>query len=104
MLVAYTNALQIIRSLRPVVDQLKTYDANAADQVVRAATSITHNVAEGSRRSGKDQKRFYRMAAGSAQEVMAALDTAEAWGWNVTIGDARALIDRELALLFGLCR
>ena len=48
MLVAYSNALQIIRSLRSVVEQLETYDASAADQVVRAATSITHNVAEGS--------------------------------------------------------
>ena len=104
MLVAYTNALQIIRTLRPVVEQLKSYDANAADQVVRAATSITHNVAEGSRRSGKDQKRFYRMAAGSASEVIAALDTADAWGWKVETDEVRALLDRELALLWGLCR
>jgi hypothetical protein len=48
MLVAYSNALQIICALRPVVDQLRSYDANAADQVVRASTSITHNVTEGS--------------------------------------------------------
>jgi four helix bundle protein len=104
MLVAYTNALQIIRALRGPVDGLKAYDANAADQVIRAATSVTHNVAEGSRRSGKDRKRFYRMAAGSAAEVLAALDTAEAWGWELDTRDARALIDRELALLWGLCR
>jgi four helix bundle protein len=104
MLVAYSNALQIIRALRPVVDQLRSYDANAADQVVRAATSITHNVAEGSRRSGKDRKKHYRYAAGSAQEVVAALDTAEAWGWDVQTTEARALLDRELALLWGLCR
>ncbi|HVK89503.1 MAG TPA: four helix bundle protein [Kofleriaceae bacterium] len=104
MLVAYTNALQIIRTLRPIVEQLKSYDANAADQVVRAATSITHNVAEGSRRTGKDRKCFYRRAAGSASEVLAALDTADAWGWNVNTAEARVLLDRELALLWGLCR
>jgi four helix bundle protein len=104
MLVAYTNALQIIRTLRPIVEQLKSYDANAADQVVRAGTSITHNVAEGSRLTGKDRKRFYRRAAGSAQEIMAALDTADAWGWNVDTAEARTLLDRELALLWGLCR
>jgi four helix bundle protein len=104
MLVAYTNAVQIIHALRPVVEQLKSYNANIADQVVRAATSITLNVAEGSRRTGKDRKRHHRYAAGSAQEVVAALETAEAWGWNVQIAEARALLDRELALLWGLCR
>jgi len=62
MLVAYTVALDLIRSLRSVVEQLKTYDSDSANQVVRAATSITHNLGEGSRRGGKDPKRFYRMA------------------------------------------
>ena len=61
---AYTNALDLIRALVPVVEQLKTYDANLADQVVRAATSISLNVAEGSGRSGKDRLHCYRVARG----------------------------------------
>ena len=104
MLVAYTVALDLIRSLRIVVEQLRTYSADSADQVVRAGTSITHNIGEGSRRSGKDPKRFYRMAQGSAGEILAALDTADAWGWKVDTAEARKLLDRELALLYGLCR
>jgi four helix bundle protein len=104
MLVAYTVALDLIRSLRPVVEQLKTHDANIADQVTRAATSVTLNIGEGSRRGGKDPKRFYRMAQGSAGEIRAALDTADAWGWTVETTEARKLLDRELALLYGLCR
>ncbi len=43
----YTNALDLIRALVPVVEQLKRYDANLADQVVREATSVTLNVARG---------------------------------------------------------
>jgi len=35
---------------------------------------------------------------------MAALDTADAWGWNVNSTEARVLLDRELAPLWGRCR
>ena len=44
------------------------------------------------------------MAQGSAGEILAALDTADAWGWKVETTEARKLLDRELALLWGLCR
>jgi four helix bundle protein len=104
MLIAYTNALDLICALRPVVAQLRTYSADAADQVERAASSIVLNVAEGSRRSGRDPRRFYAMAHGSAGEIRGALDLAVAWGWQVESTEARALLDRELALLFGLTR
>ena len=104
MLIAYTNAIELIRALRPVVEQLKQHSANLADQVERAATSVAHNVAEGSRRSGKDCRRFYTMANGSAAEIRAALDVADAWGWPVASDPARVILDRELALLWGLCR
>ena len=101
---AYSNALDLIRALVPVVEQLKTYDRNLADQVTRAATSITLNVSEGAKRAGKDRRRFYVMAQGSAGEIRGALDTADAWGWRVDTAQARALLDRELGLLYGLCR
>ena len=104
MLVAYTVALDLIRALRPVVAQLRQYSPESADQVERAATSIAHNLAEGSRRNGRDPKRFYDMARGSAGEIRGALDVAEAWGWQVESEQVRALLDRELALLFGLTR
>ena len=104
MLVAYTVALDLIRALRPVVVQLRKYSPEAADQVERAASSIAHNLAEGSRRNGRDPKRFFDMAHGSAGEIRGALDVADAWGWQVDSEQARALLDRELALLFGLTR
>jgi four helix bundle protein len=104
MLVAYTVALDLIRALRPVVGQLRKYSPEAADQVERAASSIAHNLAEGSRRNGRDPRRFFDMAHGSAGEIRGALDVAEAWGWQVESEQARALLDRELALLFGLTR
>ena len=83
MLIAYTVSLDLIRSLRPVVEQLAHYNAEAVKQVTDAANSITHNLGEGSRRSGRDVRRFFVMAHGSASEVRAALDVADAWGWKV---------------------
>ena len=88
MLVAYSVSLDLIRSLRTVVDQLRSYDAEAVKQVTHAASSISHNLAEGSRRSGRDVRRFYVMAHGSAAEIRAALDVADAWGWKVETAHA----------------
>jgi four helix bundle protein len=104
MLVAYTVALDLIRALRPVVAQLRHYSPEAADQVERAASRIVHNIAEGDRRNGRDPRRFFDMAHGSAGEIRGALDVADAWGWQVDSEHARVLLDRELALLWGLTR
>jgi four helix bundle protein len=104
MLVAYTVALDLIRALRPLVVELRKYSADAADQVERAASSIVHNLAEGDRRSGRDPKRFFDMAHGSASEIRGALDVADAWGWQIDSEQVRALLDRELRLLWGLTR
>jgi four helix bundle protein len=104
MLVAYDVALDLVRALRPVVAQLRTYSPEAADQVERAASSVVLNLAEGGRRHGRDPQRFWDMAHGSAGEIRGALDLAEAWGWQVDSARVRVLLDRELGLLWGLTR
>ena len=104
MLVAYEVALDLVRALTPVVAQLRKYSGEAADQVERAASSVVLNLAEGYRRHGRDPRRFYVMAQGSAGEVLGALELAEAWGWKIESARARALLDRELGLLWGLTR
>jgi len=104
MLMAYTVGLDLIRALRPVVARLRQYSADAADQVERAASSVVLNIAEGKRRNGRDPRRFYDMAHGSASEIRGALDVADAWGWQVDSEKARELLDLELRLLWGLTR
>jgi four helix bundle protein len=104
MLIAYDVALDLVRALRPVVAQLRGHSPEAADQVERAASSIVLNLAEGCRRRGRDPRRFFDMAHGSAGEIRGALDLADAWGWQIDSAQARALLDRELSLLWGLTR
>ena len=104
MLVAYTVALDLVRALRPVVAELRQWSADAANQIERAANSVVLNIAEGDRRSGRDPKRFFAIAHGSAGEIRGALDLAQAWGWPVDCERARALLDREIGLLWGLTR
>ncbi len=101
--VAYENALLLLRTLAPVVEEIRQYNADLADQVTRAGTSITLNLQEGTGRAGRDRRRFFTMARGSAKEILGALDTADAWGWRVETTEARRVLDRELALLWGLC-
>jgi four helix bundle protein len=106
MLIAQEIASQLIRSLRAHVDQLAARDGALADQLRRAGSSVLLNIVEGHRRVGKDRAHHYRIAAGSAAEVAATLEIAAAWGYiaDGELAEARALIDRELALLWGLTR
>jgi hypothetical protein len=49
-----------------------------------------------------NRRKHYAIAPGSANEVKAALDAAEAWGWIEQRGDERELLDRLLAVLWKL--
>jgi hypothetical protein len=54
MLVAYTVAIDLVRQLRPIVEQIKMHDAHLADQLKRAATNTVANLAEGDMGTGSD--------------------------------------------------
>ena len=102
--VAFEVALEVIRSLRNVVAKIRTHNRKVADQVVDAASSVAANLAEGNRRIGRDRLHFFRVAAGSADEVRGHLRVALAWGWvtEADIAQSLQLLDRQLALIWGL--
>ncbi|MBA2543656.1 MAG: four helix bundle protein [Deltaproteobacteria bacterium] len=100
--VTYQVALDLVRALCPIVEQLRTNSSDLANQIERAGTSLVLNLGEGNRRAGKDRRRFFVMAHGSASEIRAGLDVADAWGWAVDAASAKALLDRQLRLLWGL--
>ena len=98
----YDVSLELVRVLAPIVPAIKKHDRDLADQMKRAATSVVLNVNEGRRRGGGDQRRSFEIASGSAHEVLAAIDTAIAWGWIDDVSIARELLDRLLAMLWRL--
>ena len=97
-------SLEIIHNLRKPVHKLRNCDDKLADQIRRAGSSISLNLAEGNRRVGKDRQHFWRIAAGSADEVRTALRVAEAWGYlgASEIGQPLELLDSCLAMLWRL--
>ena len=102
MFIAYDVAKQLITQLRGIVAVILKTDADLADQLRRAATSVLLNLAEGQKSSNGNKLRHYKIAQDSAQEVAGALDAAEAWGIIVAAPEDRALLDRLLALLWKL--
>jgi four helix bundle protein len=102
--ITYNVSLDLIRTLRPIVPAIKKHDRDLADQLRRAATSISLNLGEGRLRTGGDQRRHYEIAHGSAGEVLTALDVADAWGYVIDAGNALATLDRLLALMWRLTR
>ena len=97
-------SLELIRSLQQPLAIVERRDPDLARQIRRAAASVPLNLSEGSRRKGKDRIHLWRVAAGSADEVLASLRVAEAFGYLGADATARALglCDRVLAMLWRL--
>ena len=109
MFIALDVTYSLIQSLRPIVPVIQRADPALADQIRRAATSISLNLAEGQRSAKGNKQKHYAIAHGSANEVKSGLMTAQAWGWlDVSAGAAAdaaeslRVLDRLLALLWRL--
>ena len=88
------------RSLRVILPRVYRRDRSLCDQMKRAASSVSLNLSEWFRRAGKDQTLFWRIAAGSVDELRTALRIAEAWGYLGArdIASTLNLVDRILAM------
>jgi four helix bundle protein len=101
---AYEVALELAAALGPVITAVAQRDSSLSFQLRRAVASVALCLAEGARRAGKDRLHLYRVAAGSAAEVRAALALTRAWSFAAParLSAAEALLDRVLAMLWRL--
>ena len=104
MLDAQLLLLDLIRTLRPLVERMRVTQPDLAKQLVRAANGVGLNLAEGFGRYGADKRRVYRLASAEAKEVKAALEIAAAWGAldDAELVAARPLADRVARVTFAL--
>jgi four helix bundle protein len=81
MLRIYFVMLDVLRNSRGAIATIEKHDSDLARQMRRAGTSVTLNLAEGSGSTGGVRRVRYRTALGSAREVRACLESAEALGY-----------------------
>jgi len=85
----YNLAITFVGAANALVHELPKGHGPIADQLMRAATSVALNIAEGAGEfSGKEKARFYRIAKRSATESAAILDVLR----ELTVADPQALL------------
>ena len=77
-LIAYTKALEAAGSAIKLVVRVPAPLKSIADQLIRSASSVPANLAEGHGRSGRDRQHHWRIADGSAKAVDSHL--SRSWG------------------------
>jgi four helix bundle protein len=97
----YQKAAALYEPVRQIITRVRQPHSHLADQVLRAASSVPLNIAEGaSEFSRGDKIRFYRMALRSAGETAAVLDLLERS--RLVDSEASGVIRRELGHIMAM--
>lgn len=94
----------MIEVVQPLIVRIKQKDQALADQLSRAACSVTLNIAESNYSDPGNRRARLFTAAGSANEVRAALKVAIARAYcsPADVVVAQQLLDRVVAMLWKL--
>jgi four helix bundle protein len=97
-------SLELVEALQPLVSRIKRQDRSLSDQLVRAASSITLNICEADYSDPGNKRARLFTAAGSANEVRAAVKLAVAWRYVTRddVSKVEPLLDRVIAMLWKL--
>ncbi len=92
MLRIYDTILEVLRMLKPVIEQIEKHDRDLARQLKRCSSSMALNVSEGSGSRAGTRLERYNNALGSARESGSCLDVALALGYVESVD--RELLDK----------
>ena len=103
MLRIYAYAVETLKMLVPVLAAIAKHDSRLRDQTREAGASVVMNIAEGMGSRGRLRQARYNTALGSAREVVAGIDVAEAYGYVKAIDpEVRARMNRIIGTLVKL--
>lgn len=97
-------ALKLVEAIQPLVARIKRQDRSLADQLVRAASSVVLNISEADYSDPGNKRARLFTAAGSANEVRAAVRLAVAWRYcrAEEVAAAQQLLERVIGTLWKL--
>ena len=102
----YDKAIEVNRLIaRRVADKIGRQDRELLGQLKQACGSVPLNLAEGLGHRGGNRELSFQRALGSAREVRACLDVADAWSY-LEGEDAEVIeaVDHLIRMLFRLVR
>jgi four helix bundle protein len=103
MLKIYVFVLELIKRLRTPISVIERKDRDLGRQLRRCTASVGLNLAEGQYSRGKNRAARYHSALGSAREMMACFEMAEALGYVSPLSpELRADFDRVIGTLVRL--
>lgn len=103
MLRIHKVALEMVRGVRRLGEQIARHDKDQARQLRRSSLSVVLNIAEGSGCRGGLRRVRYENALGSARETLANLEAAEALGYiDAVPDDLSSRIDHIIGVLVKL--
>jgi four helix bundle protein len=98
MLRIYDDAIAMCADAATVAKAIERFDGDLARQLRRAASSVALNISEGSGAFGGNRRQRYFSAMGSAREVLACFDVAEAMRY---VAPVDAIVRRRLDVIVG---
>ena len=104
MFIALEVSLSWNRSLRPIIAAIRRHEPDLAEQLSESSSSVPLNLAEGSKRRGRDMVNRYRIADGSLFESRTNVRLAGARGYldGMDTREHDELADRAAALVHRL--
>lgn len=105
MLRIYSVALEMCGDAARVAKMIEKHDTSLANQLRRCASSVPLNIREGSGSFAGHRRQRYHSALGSAGEVLAVYDTAEAMNYIEPVsGEMRRRVDHVMGTLVNVLR
>ena len=105
MLRCYQDAVAMCRDAARVARVVEKFDSDLARQLRRAATSVVLNLGEGDGTTAGHRRQRYLTAMGSAREVVACFDAAQAMEYVPAVGnDVRRRLDIIIGTLVRVVR